>query len=317
MEQRVSFAGQVKKELSEAEPACPHCKFAQTYGMLLFSRGFSARQISIQTEHKAVVDRYAYNIIDLTGAIVTISYLPSERRRGSRLYVATVEDERDSAVIRRKFGHEKEQAAVRLVEENMRNDCCKAAFLRGAFMVCGSVINPEKEYHLEFVVPYFHLSEDLQAFITGCGIPIRSTTRKGSDVLYLKESEHIEDMLTLMGATQSSLELMNVKIMKDVRNKVNRVTNCETANIEKTVAAAQEQISDIQLIQTAKGFAWLPEDLQELAQLRLENPDLSLRELCTQLSEPLSRSGVNHRLKRLSRIAQELRDAGYEPPSME
>ena len=110
---------------------------------------------------------------------------------------------------------------------------------------------------------------------------------------------------------------MNVKIMKDVRNKVNRVTNCETANIEKTVAAAQEQISDIQLIQTAKGFAWLPEDLQELAQLRLENPDLSLRELCTQLSEPLSRSGVNHRLKRLSRIAQELRDAGYEPPSME
>ena len=308
MEKKISFARQVKRELSNVEPACPHCKFAQTYGMLLFSRGFSARQISIQTEHKPVVDRYAYNIIDLTGAIVTIAYLPGERRQGSRLYVATVEDERDSALIRQKFGYDGEQTSVRILEDNIKNDCCKAAFLRGAFMVCGSVINPEREYHLEFVVPYRNLSEDLKAFVTGCGIPIRSTTRKGSYILYLKESEHIEDILTYMGAVQSSLELMNIKIVKDVRNKVNRVTNCETANIGKTIAAAQDQINDIQLIESQKGISWLPEDLQELAQLRLENPDLSLRELCGILSEPLSRSGVNHRLKRLSRIAQELRE---------
>ncbi|MDF2567417.1 MAG: hypothetical protein K0R90_873 [Oscillospiraceae bacterium] len=307
MEQFVSFSKQVKNELNNIAPSCPHCDHAQAYGMLLFGKGLMNKKITLQTEVKPVVDKYVSLIIELTGTIVTITCINANIRKGNRLYIATIEDELDSEMIRRKFGHEENELETRLLHQNIKNDCCMSAFLRGVFMVCGTVIDPQKEYHLEFVVPSLKLTEDLQRLIQSCGIDIKWTTRKGSYVLYLKESEHIEDVITFMGAVHSSLEIMNIKIVKDVRNKVNRVTNCETANIEKTVIASSNQIHDIMLIEKEKGFSWLPDDLKEIAELRLENPDMSLRELGQQLSSHLSRSGVNHRLKRLSKLAEDLK----------
>lgn len=306
--QHVSFARQVKLNLSETEPTCPHCQFAQAYGMLVCSRGFSHPQISIQTEHKAVVDTFVSLLIDLTGSIVTILHdRPSHLQRG-RLYTAVVEDDRDNELIRERFGHIAGEKSLHIRRENFSKSCCQSAFLRGAFLVCGTMINPEREYHAEFVLPTQSLGSDFREILTDCGIEPKCTIRKGSSVVYIKESEQIEDLLTLMGDSASALSIMNIKIVKDVRNKVNRVTNCETANIGKTVSAASGQIADIQRIERHKGLASLPDELREIAELRLENPDMSLRELGGMLSEPLSRSGVNHRLQRLHEIASGLHE---------
>ena len=181
-----------------------------------------------------------------------------------------------------------------------------SAFVAAAFLCCGTITNPQREYNLEFLSVRYNLILDFEALLMGHGFAPKHTRRQGSNVLYLKASEQIEDLLTLIGAPKSSLELMEVKIVKEVRNRVNRKTNCETANITKTVEAALEQIAAIRLIESSCGIQALDEDLRELARLRLENPDLSLRELGQALQTPISRSGVNHRLRRILMFAQEL-----------
>lgn len=303
MEQTVSFSKKVKKELSDIQNTCVDCALAETYGMMLFGRCFNGKTVSFSTEHKAVADRLVANIVDVAAVIVTIKYFGSRYHKGVKVYYACVEDEVDSELLRERF-----PSGENFLESDiLKNDCCKVAFLRGAFMACGSITEPEKEYHLEFVVQSEKLANDLKQFIELLNLPIKLTIRKNTYLLYLKESEFIEDILTLMGAIQSSMGIMNVKIIKDVRNKVNRVTNCETANIGKTVMAATKQIEDIRYIKDNKGLSYLSDDLKEIAEIRLNNPDLSLRELCDLLGSSISKSGVNHRLKRIQAIADDLR----------
>ena len=205
-----------------------------------------------------------------------------------------------------RFGHAAGEVSLRLNRANLECEDCPAAYLRGAFLACGTVTNPSTDYHLEFSLPHHLLSRDLLTLMQELGFRARLVHRKGSQVIYLKESEQIEDALTLMGATGASLELMNVKMVKDIRNAANRIANCENANIDKTVTASLAQIEAIRQIERLQGLDGLPEELRELARLRLENPDMSLRELGEQLSEPLSRSGVNHRLRRILEFAQGL-----------
>ncbi len=303
MEQTASFSKNLKIELSQLPYDCPDCMSAQVYGLLLFGNSLGEKTVTFTTEHKAVADRFVCDVIDITSAIVTLKYIGSRYHRGGKLYIASVEDELDSELINSRFENTCDFSKAAFLQ----NDCCKSAFLRGVFMACGSVIDPNKEYHLEFVVHSRLLAESLADFIRALGIPIKLTVRKGISVLYLKESENIEDMITLMGGVRSSLEIMNVKIVKDVRNKINRVTNCETANIGKTVAAAAEQIEDISYIKQRKGLGFLPDDLREIAELRLENPEMSLKEMSESLGHSISRSGINHRLKRIQAAADELR----------
>ncbi len=202
------------------------------------------------------------------------------------------------------------------------NDNESGAFLRGVFAACGSVTDPNKEYHLELVHHDADRARALHSFINEHGMAIKTTVRtrrarvvdengelRAADslVLYAKESELIEDFLTYIGAAAHSMEIMQVKIMKDFRNRVNRSVNCESANLDKTVAAAGKSIEDIEYIYAAKGAGWLPEELRETAELRTENPEMPLSELCQQFKKPISRSGLNHRLKKLSKIAEELR----------
>ena len=182
-----------------------------------------------------------------------------------------------------------------------------AAFLSGAFLACGAVSDPEKGYRVEFATQHQPLADDLAALLAEVLAPPKRTVRRNDYLLYYKESENIEDLLTYLGAPKSSLELMEVKIVKELRNRVNRATNCETANISKTVNAALAQIEDIRLIEASGGVGALDEELRELARLRLQNPDMSLRELGQALTSPISRSGVNHRLRRISEYAAELR----------
>ena len=190
------------------------------------------------------------------------------------------------------------------------------AFLRGVFVSCGSVTDPNKEYHLELVLPENDRTPALLDFIAEHGMSLKETARGGSRskraVLYAKESELIEDFLTYIGAANHSMEIMQVKIVKDFRNRVNRSVNCENANLDKTVAASNKSTADIEYIFSTMGADWLSPDLRETARLRVENPEMSLSELCGLFPEKISRSGLNHRLKKLSRLAEELRGENPE-----
>jgi cell division protein WhiA len=192
----------------------------------------------------------------------------------------------------------------------LENDDCKKAYIRGSFLGGGSISNPEKTYHVEFVTHNLDYAEELSRLINSYSISSKVIQRKGSYIIYIKEGEQIVDLLNIIGAHTSLLELENVRIMKEMRNNVNRLVNCETANLSKTVNAAIRQVESIKLIQEELGLQRLPKNLREIAELRLVYPDESLKELGDLLSPPVGKSGVNHRLRRIEKIAEELRKEG-------
>lgn len=187
---------------------------------------------------------------------------------------------------------------------------CRKAYIRGAFLGGGSVSNPEKTYHLEFVTHNSDYAEQLSNLINHFNITSKVIQRKGSYVVYIKEGEQIVDLLNIIGAHNSLLKLENVRIMKEMRNNVNRLVNCETANLSKTVNAAVRQVESIKLIQRELGLSRLPRNLRDIAEVRLNNPDESLKELGELLDPPVGKSGVNHRLRRIEKIAEELKREG-------
>ena len=229
----------------------------------------------------------------------------AERRSGVTLFSLTIPDEGQRIYLLDYFGMDESR---RLTEEYLPKDKFFPFLTAGIFLACGSVNDPSKKYHMEFVMPTLDLCNDLGLLlIERHEIIPKHVERKGAQVMYIKESENIIDMLTLMGATMCSIELMNVKMEKDVRNKINRAMNCDNANIDKTLRAAERQVADIELIDQKIGLSALPEQLKEMAELRLENPDYNLKQLGAEMVPPISRSGANHRLQKLSEIAEELR----------
>ena len=184
--------------------------------------------------------------------------------------------------------------------------------MAGVFLACGSVNDPAKEYHLEFTVPEEEISEELVNLLKDIGVHAKTMVRRGKYIVYVKGSESIEDTLTFIGAQQCTLELMNVKIFKDVRNKANRIANCDNANIDKVITASLRQTEDIRLIEQTIGIDKLPEELREIAELRLSAADMSLKEIGDALEPPISRSGVNHRFRRIAKIAEEIRCGGVK-----
>ncbi|NLB20548.1 MAG: DNA-binding protein WhiA, partial [Clostridium sp.] len=194
--------------------------------------------------------------------------------------------------------------------ELIHDDGLKKAFIKGAFLGSGSVSNPEKAYHLEFVVNSLELAEELRDLINTFGLTAKVIARKNTFIVYLKEGEQIVDILSIIGAFNSLFEFENVRIVKDMRNNVNRLVNCETANLSKTVNAAVRQVESIRLIERELGLQRLPKPLREMAEIRLEYPDESLKELGEILEPKVGKSGVNHRLRKIEKIADELRKGG-------
>ncbi len=299
----MSFSADVKREIAEDLPDKPCCRAAQAYGMLEFSHAFSGREISIQTELDTVADLYATLTAEVCG--VPLPAVGQIRRR-TVLHTRSYDDAAVRARVLERFGHAATDVSVRLNRANVDCDQCARALLRGAFLACGAVTDPNHDYHLEFGVPYYNLSRDLIALLGEVGIPAKSVTRNGSYVVYIKESERIEDCLTYLGASHGALEMMSVKVIKSIRNETNRRNNCDSANIDKTIAAAGMHIDAVRRIEATCGIAALPKNLQQVARLRLENPDMSLRELGAAMEPPLSRSGVNHRLQRILEFAENL-----------
>ncbi|MBD5128881.1 MAG: DNA-binding protein WhiA [Ruminococcaceae bacterium] len=295
----MSFSSDIKKELCDIRELPENEAAAMLYGMFYAGRLVNGKPV-IQTENN-----------DLIAAARSLAetVFPNERvevtrlvKNGGSLYTFGVKSRR----VAERFGNFS-SVNTSVVSGN---DADGGAFLRGVFMCCGSVTDPKKEYHLEMVLPESERIEPLKGFIAEHGIKIKSTIRNKNNVLYAKTSEVIEDFLTYIGAGIHALEIMQVKIEKDIRNRANRCVNCDSANLDKTVAASEKSRRDIEYIIETAGLESLSAELRETALLRLENPESSLSELCVMLSEgkrPISRSGLNHRLKKLSQIAEELK----------
>lgn len=300
----MSFSANVKNEILciELENEC--CRHAFAYGMMLFSRAFSYYDIFLLTEHEGVANKYS----ELMRTVCNVK--PKVTKSDAGKFKVEVTESEDRLKVMETFGYDKKNGGSRLNWSNITDECCKVAFLKGAFLTCGTVNDPNKNYHLEFVVPYLNLSRDLKLFINDydeLSVAPKSITRNSNYVVYFKDSESIEDLLTVMGAFNSSLEIMGVKMYKDMRNNVNRKLNFENANFDKTLDASSKQVNAILHIKNTVGLSYLSDDLKELAEIRLENPDMSLRELGENLSVSLSRSGVNHRLQRICEISKEIK----------
>ncbi len=294
----MSFTADVKAELSQIEYFSPAMKHAFAYGFLLFGKSFNVRSISCSSDYECVITAFKSVLGELAGVV------PAITQNKSGKFILRVATSAQRKKLLEYFGHLPNEISLRVNHANFEDDECYYAFLRGAFLSCGSVSNPDKGYHLEFVVQYNKLSGDLQKILTNLNLTAKYILRKYSHVVYLKGSESIEDLLTMMGATNSSLYLMGIKVQKDVRNKINRKMNFESANMSRAIEAGLAQVEAIEIIEKKQGLDSLSDELKELAVLRKENPDMSLKELGAALTVPISRSGVNHRLARLVTIAE-------------
>lgn len=287
----MSFSGEVKEELAKHVSAARHCQIAELAAIMSFC-GQCGRDrdgnytIGFQTENETVV-RKGFTLLKKTYNI----------KDGAILREQEVQD------ILRKLGDFRQPVSPLLI----KNACCQRAFLRGAFLSAGSMSDPEKGYHLEFACNSEEKAKQLQKLIKGFDIESRIILRKKYYVVYLKEGSGIVDLLNVCGAPISLMNLENLRIIKEMRNTVNRRVNCETANIMKTVNAAARQVEDIEFLKAHHGFQNLPEALREMAEVRLENPDAPLKELGGYFDPPIGKSGVNHRLRKLSELADKIR----------
>ena len=313
----MSFSSSVKDELSRQMPGARHCQIAETAAILsLCGRvKISASDhfwIEIHTENVAVARKY-FTLLKKTFNIRTDVSIRSGINPGrSRTYIVAVREHEEALKVLQ---------AVKLINsqgeigENLslirnvvlQNACCRRAFIRGAFLAAGSISAPEKFYHFEIVCPTEPKAEQLKNIIATFDIEAKIVPRTKYYVVYIKEGSQIVDILNVMEAPVSLMELENIRIVKEMRGSVNRQVNCETANINKTVSAAVKQIEDIRFIQSVAGLSGLPESLQEMARIRLERPEATLKELGEALEPPVGKSGVNHRLRKLSLVAEELR----------
>ncbi len=307
----MSFSHEVKKELSKIESPSYAQDFAECYGMMLFSRPFSSGEIKLKTESIHVAERYISMATKLFTPVIEKQSTLKASREFINLHTVSLILPSECERIYSAFGHIDSNTTLRVNRANIEDEMCLSAFLRGAFMACGSVNDPQKNYHLEFCAAYKNLCNDLCMLLSEieeCNLTPKTILRGGSYVVYLKDSEQITDLLTYMGATSCAMDIMNAKAYKQMRNIANRRTNSELANINKTAQAAARQLSAIDKLEATVGLTSLPAQLYEIAILRRDNPELSLRDLGLLLEPPISRSGVNHRLMKIVEMAEETSD---------
>ncbi|MBQ2285702.1 MAG: DNA-binding protein WhiA [Clostridia bacterium] len=296
----MSFCSEVKNELAAIRPPeC--CKRPLIYGFMLFGRSFSFKKISMQTGNSAMAQLYAGLIKSIFGVTAEITCGGSVRPT----YIARVASEADRLKILACYDY---GIADKLINNDIiTRECCFQSFIRGAFLSCGNINDPQKEYRAEFSVRSEKLADEFSVLLSGYGISLKKAKRQNVTVLYTKESACIEDLLTLMGVPHRTLDIMDTKILKSVKNNINRRSNCDNANISKTVEASIKQRRAIDYLKQHGILESLPAELISAADLRQNNPDSTLAELCRLSEEPLTVSGLNHRLKRLMEIYESVK----------
>lgn len=285
----MSFSSEVKTELAKHLGKSRHCQIAELAALI----AFEGRIPAAESENRLLMQKYQLLLAEL----FHIEEIHTEEE--ARSVFSTVKMYNDAT------GEAEPEDMVKglLIQQN----CCKRAYIRGAFLAGGSISDPNKSYHFEIVCRSIPQAEQLRDVINSFDMDAKIVARKKYQVVYLKEGSQIVDILNIMEAHVALMNLENVRILKEMRNSVNRKVNCETANISKTVNAAVKQLADIEYIRETAGLSYLPENLKEMALLRLEYPDAPLAELGTYLNPPVGKSGVNHRLRRISEMADSLR----------
>lgn len=312
----MSFSGKVKEELAQNISTARHCQIAELTAFIgmcgtIMINSFNHYRIKIHSENILVV-RKVFTLVKKTFNIRADISVRRNIKRESVSYTVIIKRHKDALRIlqaTKMIGASKDSSDdIRGFDPLViQQTCCKRAFLRGAFQVAGSMSDPNKSYHFEIVCGGSEAAEQIRDIIAGFGLDAKIVQRKKSYVVYLKEGSQIVDMLNVMEAHVSLMELENVRILKEMRNSVNRKVNCETANINKTVSAAVKQVEDILFLKETVGFDQLPDLLVEVAYARLEHPDASLKELGQSLTPPVGKSGINHRLRKLGEMADSLR----------
>lgn len=314
----MSFSSTVKDELSEQMSAARHCQVAEMAAIISFCGRIQISEkneyrVKIHTENVAVARKY-FTLLKKTFNINTdVSIRRSASQYKSRTYTVAVLKPADAlrvlqaAKLIDRYGEIEENLSLAqnvVIQQN----CCKRAFLRGAFLAAGSISDPEKSYHFEVACATEAKANQVKGLLLSFGLDARIVQRKKYFVVYLKEGSQIVDILGLMEAPVALMELENIRIVKEMRGSVNRQVNCETANINKTVSAAVKQMEDITYIRDTIGFGRLPDNLKEIAEQRLARPEATLKELGEALDPPVGKSGVNHRLRKLGSLAEKLRE---------
>ena len=289
----MSFSSDVKGELSKQFSKSRHCQLAELAAMISLNGKINTQTFEIEliTDNVLLLQKYALLMKQAFSVDISKPLLKEDEKR----VLDAIKWEPG------KGDHFRTDGLL------VQKDCCKRAFIRGAFLSAGSISDPTKSYHFEIVCEREEQALQLKELMQDFECDAKIVERKGHFVVYLKEGAQIVDMLNVMEAYVSLMNLENVRILKEMRNSLNRQVNCETANIKKTVSAAVKQIDDITLIRDTIGFGALPEHLRQMAELRLEYPDTPLKELGTLMDPPVGKSGVNHRLRKLSELAEKCR----------
>jgi DNA-binding protein WhiA len=321
----MSFSSDVKEELSLQISSARHCRLAELSAILSYEGHIIHSEdgiyLKLQTENLVVARKY-FTLIRKTFNINNdISVKTNTNLSKSSIYTLIIRKSEDVTRILQATKHpvnemniqsekaEYYQERIGLASQLIiQNACCKRAFIRGAFLSSGSMSDPKKSYHLEIVVSDVNKAEQLRDMIQTFSIDAKIVIRKKNYVVYIKEGSQIVDLLNVMEAHIALMNLENVRILKEMRNSINRQVNCEAANINKTVTAASKQMEDILYIRDTVGLGDLADGLEDIARLRIDYPEASLKELGAMLLPPIGKSGVNHRLRKLSMIADQLRE---------
>lgn len=313
----MSFSGQVKEELSRQFHKSRHCQIAEIAAILSFAGKLEEAEegnvLRVYTENLSLARKYFVLMKKTFHVTANIAVRQNIYLHKSRTFVISLSEQEEVTKVLQavKWRNEKNEdiRTTGLVHRLLvQNSCCRRAFIRGAFLSAGSMSDPEKSYHFEIVCASEEKARQLMEIINSFDMDAKIVIRKKNYVVYLKEGSQIVDMLNIMEAHVALLNLENVRILKEMRNSVNRQVNCETANINKTVSAAVKQVEDINYIKNTRGLDSLPDNLKEIALVRLQYPQAALKELGTYLEPPVGKSGVNHRLRRLCEMAEDLRN---------
>ena len=312
----MSFSRTVKEELVENINAARHCQISELASLIQYAGHFfkdeaDVYKLRIQTENRFVAKKCFVLWKKVFGTTPKIAVRVHSGAGKAMVYIIETTEllELQKLLLTLKMVIIPAENECGLVQRDilLKHQCCKRAFLRGAYLAIGSMSDPDKSYHLEFVCQTQNAAKDLVEVLADFELDAKIVIRKKYFVVYLKEGEGIVDLLNIMEAHVALMNLENTRILKDMRNSINRRVNCETANIAKTVNAATKQVEDIQLIQTMMGIEKLPANLIQIAEVRLNYPDATLKELGDLLDPPIGKSGVNHRLRKLGEIAERLR----------
>lgn len=313
----MSFSLETKNELARLDQEKKCCQLAEIAGFIRMSgsirlAGGGKFTIVMTTENPAVARHYKIMIKEYFDAEANLEIGQGTTLKKSRVYLLTIGPEERSEQILREIGILMVREGMNFISDGIyegliKTKCCRKAYLRGVFLAAGTITDPEKSYHIEFVCTTQTLAHDVKKLINSfVDLHAKQIQRKKSYVVYVKESEQIVDILNILQAHGQLLKFEDTRILKEMRNKTNRISNCDSANLDKTLNAAEKQLMAIKKIEDTKGLDSLNDKLKEVAYLRMENPEATLQELADMMDPPMKKSGINHRLKKLEEIAETL-----------